>query len=487
MKSQPKTKWTKIIWTNEKFIAAATTVHKNKFDYSESEFKTYSKDKIIIRCIEHNKKYSIIPWHHIRNKNGGCCDCGTKYYNSIVSVDDIVKSDGEIFKDVPIEEFKDNYYISNLGRCINKKTGKSIGSNTGSGYERAQLCNNGNIKSYNIHELVYKAFGGEHPEGNVISHKNGDMLNNKLTNLQSASRSENIKNAFITNPTIRQHQNIVQMFDLNGIFQQEFNNVKEATIFLERTSTSGVIKCLQKKLPYTGGHIFRYKDENVFKGKQSKLLQNIDDCVPIGKIDDIDFPNYVINKKGDVINTYNNKNRKIAHVEDDAGYIQVGLCGIFKNVKKQKLFLLHRLIAKYFLKDGNMHFNGKKLVVNHKNGNRKDNSTENLEWVTQEQNVIHALGKRVVQMDKTTGRTIKIYNTIKDACIKLNLKKSNEGHISEMCKNNPKTKSVHNFKWRYATKNDIAIDDNNNNVDADDYIDAVDDNNIVNGGNDIEL
>ncbi len=58
--------------------------------------------------------------------------------------------------------------------------------------------------------------------------------------------------------------------------------------------------------------------------------------------------------------------------------------------KSPKSFLVHRLIAEAFLGDRpGMH-------VNHKNGNKLDNRLENLEWVTNQENVDHArkvLGK----------------------------------------------------------------------------------------------
>lgn len=58
--------------------------------------------------------------------------------------------------------------------------------------------------------------------------------------------------------------------------------------------------------------------------------------------------------------------------------------------KSPKSFLVHRLVAEAFLGDRpGMH-------VNHKNGNKLDNRLENLEWVTNQENIDHArkvLGK----------------------------------------------------------------------------------------------
>lgn len=60
-----------------------------------------------------------------------------------------------------------------------------------------------------------------------------------------------------------------------------------------------------------------------------------------------------------------------------AGYYRVNLSGVEGN----RTFTIHRLVACTFLglKDG--------FVVNHKDCNRLNNSLENLEWITQIQNL----------------------------------------------------------------------------------------------------
>lgn len=63
------------------------------------------------------------------------------------------------------------------------------------------------------------------------------------------------------------------------------------------------------------------------------------------------------------------------------GYYTILLC---KN-KVNKRFLVHRLVAVTFLENKE-----KKSQVNHKNGIKKDNKVDNLEWVTPKENIQHS-------------------------------------------------------------------------------------------------
>lgn len=109
-----------------------------------------------------------------------------------------------------------------------------------------------------------------------------------------------------------------------------------------------------------------YEDE-IFKFITEKEIQGIDImrymCSNYGKVYDIKRNVYVsINGRNDL-------------------YLSVNLHTIY-GIKTQ---LLHRLVAMLFVEGDTT------LTVNHKNGCKWDNSYRNLEWISQRDNLIHAI------------------------------------------------------------------------------------------------
>lgn len=97
-----------------------------------------------------------------------------------------------------------------------------------------------------------------------------------------------------------------------------------------------------------------------------------------GKIKSLDRIRKQFNHKGIATIKYKGKILK-QQIKKNTGYYAVAL---YDNNKKVKLKLVHRLIATTFLENKNNF-----PVVNHKDGNKKNNNVENLEWCTQSHNV----------------------------------------------------------------------------------------------------
>ena len=75
-----------------------------------------------------------------------------------------------------------------------------------------------------------------------------------------------------------------------------------------------------------------------------------------------------------------------------------------------RLEYVHRLIATAFIKNPNNYPH-----INHKDGNKRNNSLENLEWCTHEQNLRHARehglfkSRNIAAVDPITFKVIKVY------------------------------------------------------------------------------
>lgn len=130
---------------------------------------------------------------------------------------------------------------------------------------------------------------------------------------------------------------------------------------------------------------------------------------------------------------------------DKDGYFRVALT----TNKKRKDYYVHRLVAQTFIKNTN-----NKNQVNHKDGNKQNNSIDNLEWCTVKENIhhaIHILKKRMKKVDKYTLDNIYIetYESIEEAGLKNNIKSQ---HIWRCCNNIRPTTG--GFIWKYNNPTD---------------------------------
>ena len=103
------------------------------------------------------------------------------------------------------------------------------------------------------------------------------------------------------------------------------------------------------------------------------------------------FPNYRIHENGLIESNFKFKTnipcdvwREVKPIYDKTcGYMIVTLCsgtGIRKNKR------VHRLLCEAFLPNPEQ-----KAHINHKDGNKLNNSLHNLEWATPKENAIHAV------------------------------------------------------------------------------------------------
>jgi len=138
---------------------------------------------------------------------------------------------------------------------------------------------------------------------------------------------------------------------------------------------------------------------------------------------------YKINKDGVIVSV--SKNIPLKCYVTPKGYKMASLC---KNGKSYKVFL-HRLLAIAFIPNTE-----NKPYINHKDGNKLNNSLDNLEWCTKKENNAHAwrtgLCENVRKINRENGKKrdmTEIHKKAWESCIGVKRsaeirKKISEGH-----------------------------------------------------------
>ncbi len=116
----------------------------------------------------------------------------------------------------------------------------------------------------------------------------------------------------------------------------------------------------------------------------------------------------------------------------------------------KKHHCIHRLLALHFI-DKPENYNDK-WIVNHKDGNKLNNSIENLEWMSASDNTQHAYdtgarktARPIIQKD-LDGNIVQEYLNATHASRVLNLGHNLNSQILRACKD-PSKSVVFGFKW----------------------------------------
>jgi len=157
---------------------------------------------------------------------------------------------------------------------------------------------------------------------------------------------------------------------------------------------------------------------------------------------------YQVSDEGYVRRIYKDGKTKLLKNRPSANYYTVCL----SNKCEKKTCAVHRLVAETFLQrpEG-------KTEVNHKDGDKLNNRVENLEWVTQQENQIHAIEhlsrnpfgkppKKVRSIDPVTLQTVAEYRSVTDASKSVG-KMSARSAIINVCQGYQQT--AYGYKWEY--------------------------------------
>lgn len=320
--------------------------------------------------------------------------------------------EGEIFKPLHDSYNSEGYYVSNLNRMYSFKTKKFLSLNPNPIYVYASISqiDKKPLKRF-FHELVMVTFVGPRPENMQIDHINRIPHDNRLENLRYVTISENnLNKEKIIFEKSRNMMKPIEMTDKDGlliIFQSMKDIVDEmgySRKILDRRIKTG------KDID---GYTFKYHYEPILEGEVWKDIT----------INNIQIK---VSNKGRIC-----KNNLYTYgTEHKNKYMRIEI---------GTQFLVHRIVCETF--------KGKpinsKMVVNHIDENRSNNCIENLEWVTQLENMKHSLSKGVKQYT-IEGIFIEEFRDSKLASVKTG---ANEKSIRNCCNRKYKTSGGYTWKW----------------------------------------
>lgn len=396
----------------------------------------------------------------------------------------------EIWKVVPNYP---NYMVSNHGRVKTVETNRVLrGSADVHRYKMIALKNNTGTTTFSVHRLVAEAFIDNPENKQYVNHKNRNKMDNHVNNLEWVTHQENMAHVSETGrKTTTTAACEIELLDDDKNVLRTFRDQEECAVFLEvsqtlvsqilRGVTSGksrkkqlykvycndklvnefsTLKHLSEFLKVSEGLIIRRrKDNETFHVNDYKIqfvqptynirVKKTEHSDEIWKpIPSPDMGDYEVSNLGRMRNI---GTRKIIHGSDDGRYLR--FCGANGN-----RYAIHRLVALTFCHNDAP---DTKVIVNHIDGNTKNNNASNLEWCSQRENVNHARTirpsmqnitcRKVCQLE-LNGKCIKVWDSMNEAYQFYKNDQPNSGNpISSVCssyhKKSGKWMTFEGFGW----------------------------------------
>jgi len=197
--------------------------------------------------------------HNGRNSISNCLNGLSKSaYNFLWKYEDnYTDIEGEIWKQVVIQNIVSDkkYFVSNLGRFKDSfgmiKNDYKVNEN---GYIRVYVYN----KTFVLHRLIAFAFIANPENKEHVNHKDGNKLNNKLSNLEWATSSENNFHKYKIGLGNNYTRKIGQ-YDLEGNLIKQHNSIASASKEMG-TSTGNIRGVLINYRKTAAGFIWKYLD-----------------------------------------------------------------------------------------------------------------------------------------------------------------------------------------------------------------------------------
>lgn len=415
--------------TTKQFIQKATQKHGDTYDYSKVEYNN-SHVKVTIICKDHGE-FKQEPSSHLYGC--GCPKCGKKCIayskNPRISADS-----GTIWKTIP--EYP-KYEASSNGEIRNMKTKHILNGCIKSGYLSTKISG----KSKKNHRLIALTFIPNPMSKDTVNHKNHNKLDNRVENLEWATVTEQNRHKR------KCKKEILELVSSRPIWRIDKNTNDKLEYYITIKSAAKWVfdNNLTSVKKFNNGNNIKSKISAVAQGRRVTTFgykwNYCNEC-EYKHHDEVWKPSSIHKVYG--ISNYgrvkNHKGRITEGYKHSSGYTLVSIAS--------KQYLLHRLVALTFIPNPNGY-----QTVNHKDGNKKNNTVENLEWCSQSQNNQHAHDTGLQQ--NTIRVKLKEHNLEFSSCAKAsewvkentNFKKASGGVISMGMKK--RQDKVYGFTWEY--------------------------------------
>jgi len=281
-------------------------------------------------------------------------------------------------------------------------------------------------KTLLLHRIIALTFiENINEKKNEVNHKDKNKYNNKASNLEWMSHSENVNHSSLN---CNRKKRKIGKYTKNGkTLLKEYSSVLEAARE-NNISRRNIYNVCKGNVLSSGGYFWKFledinKTKEIVDKEKWKVIKG--------------YENYLVSKEGEIYSLTNNRNLK----QKFRSYYSIILC---KN-GKPKNFQVHRLVAMAFIPNPE-----NKKYVDHIDTNPKNNNAENLRWSTCTENMnnpksVKKLCRKVKQLDKETREVITVFNSLKEAALVVNGKYQ---CISAVCRK--QWNNAYGYGWEYV-------------------------------------
>lgn len=296
------------------------------------------------------------------------------------------QSKPEFWKVVP---FLPQYAASTEGRIKFLKYNRILkGTISLNGYYRIKI----KTRMYQVHRLIALTWLPNPDQKKTVNHKNHNKLDNRVCNLDFATQRE--QNIHKTKPKTYNRGTTRKIQQINVKTNQVIQTF-ENTYYAAQYLVKNRFTCSQHSASRNMYRVLKDPTRTAY-GYCWKQVKHRE-CPNEKWVDLPNHPNYQISNYGR-IQTPQKQIRDYIQLKRRTGYPRIRI--------QNKVYQIHILVALYFVPNPK-----NKKYVNHKNGNKWDPRAENLEWVTQSENINHAFdtglnpcAHQVSILDKQTNK-----------------------------------------------------------------------------------